>query len=204
VTPVGLVTPELISWLLSPEKFTRMWIGQHELEGLVAGEEPVSYSTFVTSVFDLYGKGQDKRLVGDKTPSYLRHIPTLHALWPQAKFVHIIRDGRDVCLSMVNWKKGHVAAGCPATWTEDPLVTAALWWKHRVRLGREVGGALRPERNYEIRYESLVSQPATECAALCDFLGLPYHDAMLKFYEGREKADHSLDAKKAWRPSPPV
>jgi peptidoglycan hydrolase-like protein with peptidoglycan-binding domain len=65
VTPDGLVTPELISRLLSREKFTRMWIGQDELEGLVAGEEPVSYSTFVTSVFDLYGKDQGKRLVGD-------------------------------------------------------------------------------------------------------------------------------------------
>ncbi|HYQ82485.1 MAG TPA: sulfotransferase, partial [Rubrobacter sp.] len=66
VTPDGLVTPELLSWLLSDEKFTRMGIGQDELEGLVAGEEPVSYSTFVTGVFDLYGKGQGKRLVGDK------------------------------------------------------------------------------------------------------------------------------------------
>ena len=203
VTPDGLVTPELLSWLLSDEKFTRMGIGQDELEGLVAGEEPVSYSTFVTGVFDLFGKGQGKRLVGDKTPSYLRHIPTLHALWPQAKVVHIIRDGRDVCLSMVNWKKGHVAAGRLATWAEDPVLTAALWWKQRVRLGREDGNALRPELYYEIRYETLVSQPATECAALCDFLGLPYHEAMLKFYEGREKADPNLDAKKAWRPATP-
>ena len=50
VTPDGLVTPELVSWLLSCEKFTRMRIGQDEREGLVAGEEPVSYSTFVTGV----------------------------------------------------------------------------------------------------------------------------------------------------------
>jgi hypothetical protein len=120
VTPDGLVTPELVSRLLAREKFTRMRIGQDELEGLVAGEEPVSYSTFVTGVFDLYGKGQGKRLVGDKTPSYLRHIPTLHALWPQAKFVHIIRDGRDVCLSILSWKRGERIAGRFATWSEDP------------------------------------------------------------------------------------
>jgi hypothetical protein len=69
-----------------------------------------------------------------------------------------------------------------------------------VLLGQEDGGALGPELYYEIRYETLVSQPATECAALCDFLGLPYDDAMLSFHEGREKADFGLDAKKAWRP----
>ena len=44
---------------------------------------------------------------------------------------------------------------------------------------------------------------AGKTGALCDFLGLPYHDAMLKFYEGREKADPSLDAKQAWRPVTP-
>jgi len=181
-----------------------MKVGREELERLMNSDEPVSYASFVSAIFDLYGQRKGKSLVGDKTASYMLNIPTLHGLWPQAKFVHIIRDGRDVCLSMVNWKKAHVAAGRLSTWTEDPLLTAALWWKHRVRLGREDGGALRPGLYYEIRYETLVSQPATECAALCDFLGLPYHDAMLKFYEGREKADPSLDAKKAWRPVTPA
>ena len=204
LTPEGLVTPELIPKLLEYRRFPKMKVGREELERLMNSDEPVSYASFVSAIFDLYGQRKGKSLVGDKTASYMLNIPTLHGLWPQAKFVHIIRDGRDVCLSMVNGKKAHVAAGRLSTWTEDPLLTAALWWKHRVRLGREDGNALRPELYYEIRYETLVSQPATECAALCDFLGLPYHDAMLKFYEGREKADPSLDAKKAWRPVTPA
>ena len=179
-----------------------MKVGREELERLLNSDQPISYSSFVSAIFDLYGQRKGKSPVGDKTPSYVQSLRTLHGLWPTAKFVHIIRDGRDVCLSMVNWlsEKAHVAAGRRATWTEDPVSTAALWWKQRVRLGREDGRALGPELYYEIRYETLVSQPATECAALCDFLGLPYDDAMLRFYEGREKADPGLDAKKAWRP----
>ena len=131
-----------------------MKVGREELERLMNSDEPVSYASFVSAIFDLYGQRKGKSLVGDKTASYMLNIPTLHGLWPQAKFVHIIRDGRDVCLSMVNGKKAHVAAGRLSTWTEDPLLTAALWWKHRVRHGREDGGALRPGLHYEIRYET--------------------------------------------------
>jgi Sulfotransferase family len=178
LTPEGLVTPELISKLLEYRRFPKMKIGREELERLINSDEPVSYSSFVSAIFDLYGQRKGKSLVGDKTPSYVFSLPTLHALWPKAKFVHIIRDGRDVCLSMLNWKKAQVGAGRLATWTQAPVLTTALWWKQRVRLGREDGSALGPELYYEIRYETLVSQPATECAALCDFLGLPYDDAM--------------------------
>ncbi len=198
VTPDGLVTPELLSWLLSDEKFTRMRIGQDELEGLVAGEEPVSYSTFVTGVFDLYGKGQGKRLVGDKVPGYVRSIPTLHALWPEARFVHIIRDGRDVSLSAINWSRTYKLARKFSTWTEDPITTAAVWWEWHVRLGREDGGSLAPKLYHEVRYEELVSEPAKECEKLCSFLNLPYDDAMLKFHE--RLPDPRSYAKKKWRP----
>src|SRR5688572_28498775 len=143
-----------------------MKVGREELERLINSDVPVSYSSYVSAIFDLYGQREGKSLVGDKIPNYVLNIPTLHALWPQAKFVHIIRDGRDVCLSMVNWQTAHVAAGRLATWTEDPVLSAALWWKQRVRLGREAGSALRPELYYEICYVTLVSQPATECAVL--------------------------------------
>jgi Sulfotransferase family len=199
VTPDGLVTPELLSWLLSDEKFTRMGIAQDELEGLVAGEEPVSYSTFVTGVFDLYGKGQGKRLVGDKTPGYVRRIPTLHALWPEAKFVHIIRDGRDVSLSATSWSRAYKLARLCSTWAEDPITTAAVWWEWHVRLGREDGGSLAPELYHELRYEELVSRPAKTCETLCDFLGIPYDEAMLKFHEGQPDPCLSVKQKK-WRP----
>jgi hypothetical protein len=183
VRPDGLVTPELLSWLLSDEKFTRMGIGKDELERLVAGEEPVSYSTFVTGVFDLYGKGQGKRLVGDKVPGYVRRIPTLHALWPKAKLVHLIRDGRDVSLSAINWSRAYKLARRYSTWTEDPTTTAAVWWEWQVRLGREDGGSLPPQLYHEVRYEELVSRPAKTCEKLCDFLGLPYDEGILKFHE---------------------
>jgi hypothetical protein len=196
----GLVTPELVSELAGHKRFGQFEINREQFEDLLGSGEPVSYPTFLSSVFGLYGKIKNKPLVGNKTPAYVRSIPTLHGLWPKAKFVHIIRDGRDVCLSILNWKKGERIAGRFATWSEDPVSTTALWWKWNVRLGREDGAPLGPDLYHEVHYEALVSEPAKTCERLCNFLGIPYDDAMLKFHEGRTKMKPGLDAKNAWLP----
>jgi hypothetical protein len=203
VTPEGFATPELVSELIKYEKFARLNISREQLEGLLISDEPVKYSDFVTGVFDLYGQAQGKPLVGDKTPAYVERMPTLHVLWPEAKFVHLIRDGRDVCLSILDWKKRDRTPGRYATWEDDPVSTIALWWKRRVRLGREAGASLDPGLYHEVRYEALVARSAEECKALCGFLGVLFDDAMLRFHEGRERAKPDLDAKKAWRPISP-
>ncbi len=205
LTPEGPVTPELISRLLGHPRFARLHMGQEELLTLMRSGQPMSYACFVTGIFDLYGKAQGKALVGVRTPGYGRRLSTLHALWPTARFVHLIRDGRDVCLSMMGWAVAHQKQrpATLATWKDDPGSTAALWWELNVRLGRQAERSLGPDLYYEIRYESLVNHPAEACAALCAFLGLPYADAMLHFHEGRTKTDPGLDAKAAWLPITP-
>jgi hypothetical protein len=198
VSPEGLVAPELVPSLLAYKRFPRMGLDPADVRGLIDDDAPLPYTRFVTALFDLYGKQQGKAVVGDKTPSYVRRIPTLHALWPGARFVHLIRDGRDVALSTLAREKSKLRAF--RTWHEHPLATVAVWWDSRVRLGREDGSAIGPGLYHEIRYESLVASPAEECARLCDFLRIPYEDAMLRFHEGRERHDPGLNAKKAWRP----
>jgi hypothetical protein len=206
LSPDDLVTPALVDKLLADRRFARMGLGRPELEALLDTGQPPTYAQFVTGAFDLYGRAQGKRLVGDKTPIYGLDIPLLHRLWPEARFVHLIRDGRDVCLSVQNWKRQDGGTGLEdnvTTWAEDPVTTAAVWWTWRVRLAREAGRPLGPERYYELRYEALVSNPAAECARLCEFLGLPYDEAMLRFHEGHTKAKAGLGSKKAWLPITP-
>ena len=187
LTPEDMVTTELISRLLEQARFTRLGIGREELLAMIAGGRPVSYSSLVTAIFDSYGDAQGKALVGDKTPGYVRRMNTLHALWPQARFVHLIRDGRDVYLSMRHRPLHDLKAGAFDTWSEKPVLTAALWWELNVRGGRKAGNLLGAGLYYEIRYESLVAHPREECETLSAFLGLPYDDAMLRFNETQRK-----------------
>jgi hypothetical protein len=200
LTSEGMVTPKLIHRLLDYDRFAKLGIGREDLEGLMASGEPTSYSTFVTGVFDLYGRARGKPIVGDKTPRYARKVLTLHALWPEARFVHLIRDGRDVCLSILNWKKSRRSIGRFESWREDPITTTALWWELHLRLAREDGAPLGPGLFHEVRYESVVARTGEACERLCGFLGIPYDDAMLRFHEGRERSGAGLNAKKAWRP----
>jgi Sulfotransferase family len=198
-------TPQLRSKLASDARFarlrgdlTQMGLGD-ELERLVAGDGELGWGELVSSIFDLYGRGAGKPLVGDKTPRYVRHIPTLHALWPAARFVHLIRDGRDVCSSVLAWRAERRMLTRFSTWQSDPVSTIAVWWEQLVRLGREAGGEL-PGLYHEVRYERLVSDPAGECRALCEFLDVPFDEGMIRFHEGRTRSEPGLDAKHAWRP----
>jgi hypothetical protein len=201
MTDGGVVSPELVSRLFAYYKFYRMKLAPVDLTKVIEAESPLTYAQFVSRVFDLHAEGQGKSLAGDKTPDYIRNIPLLHELWPKAKFIHLIRDGRDVCLSAIAWKrKVDKLASLFPTWQEDPATTASLWWEWHVRQGCQQGCILGTELYYEMRYESLVAEPAKECAKLCAFLGLPYEDSMLQFNEGRTRMETDLDAKNAWLP----
>jgi hypothetical protein len=202
--PEGRVTAEQVTSIIQKRKrFRQFEFSPEEFTGLLDADQPIPYVRFLNGIFALYGKHKGKRLVGNKTPAYVHRIPILHKLWPEAKFVHLIRDGRDVALSVLNWYHADRTAGRYATWAEDPVSTAALWWKRKVRLGQQGGQVLAPELYYEIRYEALVAQPEAECTKLCGFLGVPYDGAMLRFYVGRAKTKPGLDAKQAWLPVTP-
>jgi Sulfotransferase family len=198
-----LVTSKLVSELTGHKRFAQFEIPREEFEGLLGSGEAVPYPTFLNRVFGLYGKIRNKPLVGNKTSGYVRCIPTFHALWPEAKFVHIIRDGRDVCLSVLNWNKAERTAGRYASWEEDPVSTTALWWERKVRKAREDGATLGPGLYHETLYEDLVEDPERECKRLCEFLGVPYDDAMIRFAEGKTRTDlpnARKTPKKAWLP----
>jgi hypothetical protein len=108
LTPDGYVTCELILLLLDYPRFAKLQVDREGLEGLLATGDPVLCRDFIAGIFDLYGNKHGKDLVGDKTSRYVRFMRTLHQLWPHAKFVHVIRDGRDVCLSAIDWRSGGI------------------------------------------------------------------------------------------------
>jgi hypothetical protein len=202
-SPETRVTPELLNQLRKHPKFKHLGIPREELQSWLGRAESVKYAAFVTAVFDHFGRKRGKPLVGDKTPAYARSVDVLHALWPRTRFVHLIRDGRDVCLSAVNWREPGRLLLRASTWKGDADITAALWWEWHVRLARQSGQRLGPELYCEVRYEALVNQPAEECLRLCAFLGVPYDADMLRFHEGRTRTEAGLDPKEAWLPVTP-
>jgi hypothetical protein len=201
LTRAGVVTPALLPKLLASPKFSQMGLGEEDLVALLSESKSVRYDRFVARIFDLYAARRGKQLAGDKTPGYVRRIKRLYEVWPRARFVHIIRDPRDVCLSMLDWNMGEQTAGQDGTWDTDPAISTALYWRYCVAVGREDAAAwLGPSLYHEVRYEDLVSSPERELQQICKFLCLPYAEGMTRFYEGRTRRDPALDSKAQWLP----
>jgi adenylyl-sulfate kinase len=202
----GFIRGTYLERLIERPRFARyapMPVGRNELEALLHADKPIRYADFVAWLLDRHAAARGKPFVVNKSVDNAPHVATLAALWPKAKFVHLIRDGRDVSLSAMSWRRAPKLAQRFPTWLEDPVVTSALWWEWHVRTAREAGAQLGPDRYWEVRYEELVRRPEATCAALCAFLGVPFDEAVVRFHEKRAQANGDLDAKHAWRPPTP-
>lgn len=144
-------------------------------------DRPRDLADAVRLVYRLYAVSRGKDRYGDKSPSYIQHLPSLAELFPEACFVHIVRDGRDVVLSFLD-----------ADFGPGSVVEAALQWRDRVAQGTKTGRALGSDRYVEVRYEDLVQQPERTLVSLCAFVGLSFHPEMLSYF-GREGGAASSD-----------
>ena len=131
------------------------------------------YADAVRSVYVAYAASHDADRYGDKTPPFVLHMELLAGLFPETRFVHVDRDGRDVARSLVQ-----------TSFAADRLARAAEVWQRRVTAGRASGVRLGPERHLEIRYESLVGEPAATLHSVCTFLELEFVDEMLHPEDG--------------------
>ncbi len=196
--------PELISWVRGYYRFARM--GLDDASFCEAAAAAHTYREFVSLLYGQFARKHGKERGGEKTPAYVRHLPLLHRLFPWARSVHIIRDGRDAALSIVEWACRNGRQKGPAKlapWREEPMATCALWWRWQVRLGRRSGSVLPPGTYREVRYEELVADPEGVLRSIVSFLGLPFSARMLCFNEGKVRHQEGLSAKKAWLPPTP-
>jgi hypothetical protein len=149
---------------LRRDRWFRLWgIDAPDVRGLDVADA-------VRAVFAAYAAAQGKPRYADKTPHYVSHLPLLAQRFPEARFVHVVRDGRDVALSLLE-----------VPWGPDTIEGAALHWRRRVLEGR--AAALPPDRYRELRYEALVADPERELRALAPWLDLDYDPAMLAYPE---------------------
>lgn len=112
---------------------------------------------------------QGKRRWGTKCPKALLHLSALAIVYPDAQFVHVIRDGRD-------------SASSQARISNRSVVQGALLWRTGMRTGRRAGSRLGPDRYLEIRLEELLSSPEEQIRRMCAFLGEDFDQSLLHFH----------------------
>lgn len=141
----------------------------------------------------LQGKSHDAARIIDKMPHNFRQIGMIALLFPNARIIHCTRDPIDNCLSCFfntfNEKHGY----------NTDLRTLGLYYREYRRLMRH-WDALLPGRIYECNYETMIADQEAESRRLIDFLGLPWDDACLRFYE----ADRSVTTPSRWQVRQPI
>jgi len=168
--PTGRLSEKRIAYLLDVifrrYRLVKEWQGDPpRLEEFLRAMPDRTPAAFLDTLYRLYAQQYGAVRWGDKTPIYTSYMDLLDRLFPQAQFIHVIRDGRDVALSMLEkWgNEVHI----------DIYFTARNWVR-RIRRAQASAARLGPERYYELRYENLVADPEGVLRPLCDFLGEPF------------------------------
>ena len=158
--------PTLVDWGLSPASV------QARLRPGMTTDDAIA------AVFAAYAAERGKARWGDKTPLYMQHLDLLERLFPDARFVHLIRDGRDAALSFLSVQAGLMTEG----WGHPRDAAGfACQWATEVASARELGARVGGQRYRELRYEALVADPEGELRTVCSFAGLEYDPAMLDY-----------------------
>lgn len=149
-----------------------------------------------------------KKIVGDKSPQHTAHLDEIHEIYPDARIIHIVRDGRDVAVSaMHHWwrlakdqpggvfdltpeelalrdaylenRAGFLESGC-SIFTEERLSQLARRWAYRVGKAHRDGTALYGERYLEIRYEDLLRETPRTLRRIFELLGARTDDRFIE------------------------
>ncbi len=156
--------------------FPRLEVPQEAVRTAVLTNPPDTYAEAVRRIFALYAQREGKPRYGDKTPRNVTKVEAIARTFPEARFVHIIRDGRNVALSMLEMP-----------WGPRSIVEAARTWKQAVVHGRRAGRVLGTSRYREVQYEQLLEEPEEQVRPLCQFMDLPFHPMMLRYFERAEQ-----------------
>lgn len=121
------------------------------------------------SLFSKLAESKHKKIFIEQTPWQGQRIDVLNELFPDAKYIHMIRDGRDVAISFARtpW------------WHYDIGQNLERWHTEVKQIIGSSNQILNPNQILQVRYEDFVEEPVIGLMRICDFLGIDFEDAML-------------------------
>jgi sulfotransferase family protein len=175
-------TPEsLLATITRQREWGDFGLTEEELLERFRAIEPLNAGDALRAFYSAYAERVGKPRWGEKTPIYVKSMRRIERALPEARFVHVIRDGRDVALSIRD-----------RAVKEHPIDRIAERWVRRISRAREQ--AQRLEHYEEIRYEALILDTRTTLERVCEVFELPWDDALLDYHE--RSADRLAEMKR--------
>lgn len=139
----------------------------------------LAFRDLVASFLSPLHERSGKPRIAEKTPANALYFAELFKLFPDGRFVHVVRDPRDVVASLISmdWRDLKSGERLPIT---ASVAGAAEGWRSHVAAARAAASAGAPV--FELHYEKLVAAPAETLAGLFDFLGVAPSDTPLQHH----------------------
>lgn len=166
-------TDAMLAALTENRTWSDFGIDAEEMRSRLDQVEPGDGAAAVRSFFDAYAARQGKVRWGDKTPAYMLAVQRIGRTLPESRFIHLIRDGRDVALSQ----------STRALNEQPPPTEQAARWVKRIHRSRDQAQTLKGARYVEARYEDLVRDPAPTLRRICEFIEIDWDPGVLSYHE---------------------
>jgi hypothetical protein len=134
------------------------------------GDGPLDPGDAARAFYGAYAAKQGKSRWGEKTPQYVKVMGRIAAKLPEARFIHLIRDGRAVALSLME-----------VSWGPSTISEAAELWVELIASARRKAGRL--PHYIELRYEDLIADPEPVVREACELAELEFELAMLSYHD---------------------
>jgi len=144
-----------------------------EVRARIRALHPITAADVIRAFYSTYSEREGKSRYGDKTPGYIQEMRRIQRVLPEARFVHIIRDGRDVSLSHMRMN-----------WGPETYAQSAKLWRNRIRKARKMAPSI--DHYTEVRFEDLVADTEGVLRRVCEFIELDFDPVMLSYHERAE------------------
>jgi hypothetical protein len=184
---------ELADVIIDHKRWGDFHLDPDELRARIREVKPANAADVIRAFYMLYAEREGKSRYGDKTPGYVKEMPRIQRVLPEARFVHIIRDGRDVSLSHLRMN-----------WGPESYAESARLWRNRIRKARKQAPQI--EHYTEIHFEDLVADTESVLRKVCEFVELEFDPAMLDYHERAEGrlAEKARELPRKNRPNQPA
>lgn len=148
---------------------------------------PGDYATLCREVIGHFAasSGRSVRYLGDKNNYYVNHLALLKVLFPKARYLCLVRDGRDVAVSYKRLKDLRSESKYKPVLPTEIDEIALQWSENNERIARQLHEDSAVDSEF-IRFEDLILNGRTVLSEVCDWLGIEFNDSMLQYPERKE------------------
>jgi hypothetical protein len=184
------VLPSIAEWY---QTMTRTYAPVMQSYGTTPADLRLRFRQFIEGLVENFRRASGKPRWAEKTPHNVLFMVPLGEIFPDARFIHVLRDGRDVACSLITMDWINPVTGRKWDYIQN-IASAARYWREVVTAARQQ--AEHPslaDRVLEVRYEKLVANPQREMQGILTFLGEPWDDAVLAHHK-KDRSSEPIEA----------